>query len=271
MWFVGSLVRGEDGATVATTTKKKSARSSRSRSKGSRGRGASLGARVVAAFREHVGDRRSDAWGLLLILIAVIAALGTWADAGGPVGAFLDALFHSLVGEFAMFVPVALGALGIAIVFDKEAGELGRIGVGSTLVGVSVIAGWHLLRGAPHVSDGIVTLHHAGGLLGFLVSRPLVVGLSIAGAWAVLLFLLALGTLVLTRTSLQTTGSRPGRWVGPRRSPTTSPRSAGVRRRRPTTTSRPSPTRPPSCPPRDARPWPQRASSRSCPAPRATA
>jgi DNA segregation ATPase FtsK/SpoIIIE, S-DNA-T family len=167
----------------------------------------------VAAFREHVGDRRSDAWGLLLVLLAVISALGTWSDAGGPVGAFLDALYHSLVGQFAIFVPIAVGALGVAIVFDRTAREIGRIGVGSTLVGVATIAGWHLLRGAPHVADGVVSLHKAGGLLGFVVSRPLVVGLSVAGAWAVLLFLLALGTLVLTRTSLQTVWRTVRDWL----------------------------------------------------------
>jgi len=198
------------------STKQKGKQSSRARSgrsKGSRGNQPSRVARVVAAFREHVGDRRSDAWGLLLVLLAVISALGTWSDAGGPVGAFLDALYHSLVGQFAVLLPLVLGALGMAIVFDRSARELGRIGVGSTLVGVSVIAGWHLLRGAPHVADGVVSLHHAGGLLGFVVSRPLVVGLSRAGAWAVLLFLLALGTLVLTRTSLQAVGRAVRDWL----------------------------------------------------------
>ncbi len=195
------------------STKQKGKRSSRARSgRGSRGNQPSRAARVVAAFREHVGDRRSDAWGLLLVLLAVISALGTWSDAGGPVGAFLDALYHSLVGQFAVFLPLVLGALGAAIVFDRSARELGRIGVGSTLVGVAVIAGWHLLRGAPHVADGVVSLHHAGGLLGFIVSRPLVVGLSLPGAWAVLLFLLALGTLVLTRTSLQAVGRAVRDW-----------------------------------------------------------
>ncbi len=186
------------------TTKKKSRGSSRSRKKTA---GPGLPARVVAAFREHVGDRASDAWGLLLVLVAVIAALGTWVDAAGPVGAFLDALFHSLVGQFALFLPLVLGALGIAIVMDRPAGELGRVGVGGTLVGLAVIGGWHLVRGAPHLGlDGLVALHRGGGLLGYAVSRPLVIGLSLAGAWAVLVFLLALGTLVLTRTSLQTVG-----------------------------------------------------------------
>ena len=64
-------------------------------------------ARVIAAFREHVGDRASDAWGLLLILIAVIAALGTWVDAAGafPDMPFLD----GYVGNVFYGGPVARG------------------------------------------------------------------------------------------------------------------------------------------------------------------
>lgn len=208
------------------TTKKKSSSASRGRGKGSKSQAPSFPARVIAAFREHVGDRASDAWGLLLVLVAVIAALGTWVDAAGPVGAFLDALFHSLVGGFALFVPLALGALGIAIVMDRPAGELGRVGVGSTLVGLAVIGGWHLVRGAPHLSDGIVTLHRGGGLLGYAVSRPLVIGLSLAGAWAVLVFLLALGALVLTRTSLQTVGRTVREWFTPAPATESKPKKA---------------------------------------------
>ena len=165
------------------------------------------------AFREHVGDRRQDAWGLLLVLIAVIAALGIWGDAAGPVGAFLSALTHSLVGQFAVLAPLVIGALGVAIVFDRPAAELGRFGVGATLIGISVLGGWHLIRGAPHVSDGMVGLHDAAGLAGFGISRPLVVGLSAPGAWAVLVFLLALGALVLSRTSLQSIGDGARAWL----------------------------------------------------------
>jgi S-DNA-T family DNA segregation ATPase FtsK/SpoIIIE len=201
---------------VATSkqSKKKSSTSRRRGSTAKKATGPSRPARIVAAFREHVGDRRSDAWGLLLLLIAVIAGLGTWADAAGPVGAFLDALFHSLIGSFALISPVVIAALGIAIVFDRDSHQLGRIGVGGTLVGISLLGGWHLLRGAPHPGDtaGIVALHDAGGLLGFAVSRPLVLGLSLAGAWAVYVFLVALGTLVLTRTSLQTVGRAIREW-----------------------------------------------------------
>ena len=159
-------------------------------------------ARVVAAFREHVGDRSADAWGLLLVLVAVIAGLGTYADAAGPVGAFLAALLRSLVGSPAVLLPPVLAALGIAIVMDRPARELGRVSVGGTLLALSTTGLWHLARGAPHLADGVVALHPAGGLLGHVLTRPLVLGLSIAGAVAVLLTIAVLGLLVVTSTPL---------------------------------------------------------------------
>lgn len=148
------------------------------------------------------------------MLIGVIAALGTWADMAGPIGAFLDAFTHSLVGRFAVLVPLLLVALGVAIVIDRTAAELGRVGVGSTLVGIPILGMWHLLAGAPHLStDGVVALHDAAGILGFAVVRPLQIGLSTPGAVAVLVFLLVLGVLVLTRTSLQAVARSTISWL----------------------------------------------------------
>ncbi|MFT4745713.1 MAG: S-DNA-T family DNA segregation ATPase FtsK/SpoIIIE, partial [Nitriliruptoraceae bacterium] len=207
----------KSGATKASGSK--SSTSNTASTKGAksvaapRSRVGARGAKVSHAFREHVGDRRQDAWGLLLVLVAVIAALGIWGDAAGPVGAFLSALTHSLVGQFAVLAPLVVGALGVAIVFDRPAAELGRFGVGGTLVSIAVLGGWHLIRGAPHVSDGIVGLHAAAGLAGFGIGRPLVLGLSVTGAWAVLVFLFALGALVLSRTSLQSIGGRARAWL----------------------------------------------------------
>lgn len=212
--------KGTKGTTTSRSSRstgtapKSRGRSSRGKGRGGKGRGGSRasgqrtrggpgrGARVVAAFREHVGDRSADAWGLLLVLVAVIAGLGTYADAAGPVGAFLAALLRSLVGAPAVLLPPVLVALGVAIVLDRPARELGRVSVGGTLLTLSGTGLWHLARGAPHLADGVVALHPAGGLLGHVLTRPLVLGLSIAGAVAVLLTVAVLGLLVVTSTPL---------------------------------------------------------------------
>lgn len=205
--------KGTKGGTTSRSSRstgtapKGRGRSSRGGSAGKNGSGGAQsgpgrGARVLAAFREHVGDRSTDAWGLLLVLVAVIAGLGTYADAAGPVGAFLTALLRSLVGSPAVLLPPVLAALGVAIVLDRPARELGRISVGGTLLTLSGTGLWHLARGAPHLADGVVALHPAGGLLGHVLTRPLVLGLSIAGAVAVLLTVAVLGLLVVTSTPL---------------------------------------------------------------------
>ncbi len=200
-------------AAKKSTAKSSAAGSSKGKSPGPRNRVSARLGRISRAFGEHVGDRKQDAWGLLLVLVAVIAGLGIWAGAAGPIGQFIDALVHSLVGQFAVFAPLVLMAFGVAIVFDRPAAEVSRVGVGGTMIAIAVMGGWHLLRGAPHPADGMLGLHDAAGLVGHGISRPLVLGLSSTGAWAVFVFLLALGTLVVTRTSLQSVGGAVRSWL----------------------------------------------------------
>lgn len=168
--------------------------------------------RVMLAFREHVGNRRADIGGLALILIAVLAGLGLWTGAGGPFGAFLAALLRSLLGSFSLAAPLALGALGVAIVADRDASSAGSVSVGVTFTALPAMAGWHLLRGAPVPADGIVGLHDAGGLIGYAISRPLTAWLSVPGAWAALTCIATVGVLVLARTSLGTIVATLASW-----------------------------------------------------------
>lgn len=215
-----SSSKGSKKATSGRASKGSTGRSGKHTSGGGRGRrgggprSPGVAARVVASFREHVGDRGSDAWGLLLVLLAVLTGLGSWADAAGPVGAFVDAVARSVVGQLAVLVPLLLLGFGVAIVWDRPAGEIGRVGVGTTLVTLPGLGLWHLLAGAPHPQvDGIVAMHDAAGLVGFGMARPLQLGLSTAGAVAVLVFVLVLGLLVLTRTSLHAVGCAVREWL----------------------------------------------------------
>ncbi|MFP5309064.1 MAG: DNA translocase FtsK [Actinomycetes bacterium] len=169
--------------------------------KGGPPRGSLLG-RALRAFTTHVGDRSEDVVGLGLLLLAVLTALGMYADAAGPVGAFLGAIWRGLFGVFGFGVPPLLAVFGVLVVIDRPNAEVGRVAVGTTLVLTGLLGAWHLLAGAPAPADpeGIRGLWPAGGLAGFAVSRPLVLGLSVWGASAVLLVVTFLGGLIVTRT-----------------------------------------------------------------------
>jgi DNA segregation ATPase FtsK/SpoIIIE, S-DNA-T family len=156
--------------------------------------------RLGRAFREHLGHQRRDLGGIALILVGVLAGLGTYADAAGPVGYFLQAIALGLFGLVGYALPVVLAWFGLLVVVGRPSPEIGRIAVGSAVLLTGVLGGLHLLAGAPDPADGVRGMWLAGGLLGWSVATPLAWALSIWGATAVLVAALLLGLLVVTKT-----------------------------------------------------------------------
>jgi DNA segregation ATPase FtsK/SpoIIIE, S-DNA-T family len=209
-----------DGALVATTTRKPPARktttakktSTSKKSSASRGRSSGRGGgskrppsligRMWAATREHVGSQSNDLYGLLLILLGVISALALYADAAGPVGAFLEATWRGLFGVFGGVMPIVLLFFGGLVVFDRPAPVVGRVAVGTFMTGLALFGSWHLLAGHPHPSEGLREVWSGGGVVGWAVATPLEAGLSVWGAHAVFVVVLVLGLLIATGTPL---------------------------------------------------------------------
>ncbi|MBY5163494.1 DNA translocase FtsK [Nitriliruptoria bacterium AS10] len=153
---------------------------------------------------EHVGDRTTDIYGFLLIIVGVVSGLAIYADASGPVGDFFEAIWRGLVGGLAGLVPLGMLVLGVAVVMDRPMEKWARWLLGLTITTTAVLASWNLFAGHPHPSDGIKALWTGGGLVGWLLATPLEAGLSTIGAQAVLIPLAGLGLLVATGTSLGT-------------------------------------------------------------------
>ena len=157
-------------------------------------------ARLLRPFRDHLGAQKQDAAGIALIVVGVVTGLGTYADAAGPVGAFLEATTLGLLGLVGYLVPVLLAWFGLLVVIGRPGEEIGRIAVGSVVLAVGLLGGLHLLADAPDPAQGMRGLWHAGGLVGWAVATPLAWALSIWGASAVLVAVLVLGLLVVTKT-----------------------------------------------------------------------
>jgi DNA segregation ATPase FtsK/SpoIIIE, S-DNA-T family len=160
--------------------------------------------KVGTAFGDHLGAQKQDVAGIALILLGVLAGLGTYADAAGPVGSFLEAVALGLFGLVGYAVPVLLAWFGLLVVIGRPSPEIGRIAVGSVLLGAGVLGGLHLLAGTPDPGEGVRGLWLAGGLLGWAIGTPLIAALSRWGASAVFVALLFLGTLIVTRTPFAT-------------------------------------------------------------------
>jgi DNA segregation ATPase FtsK/SpoIIIE, S-DNA-T family len=168
--------------------------------KGGGGDGPGLIGRTGRAFASHLGEQKQDVVGIGLVLFGVLAGLGLYAGAGGPVGDFLEAIARGLLGVAGYLVPPLIAWFGLLVVLGRPSPEIGRIAVGSTLIGLGALASWHLIAGSPVPADGISTLWPAAGLVGWAVATPLVAALSVYGAAAVCVALLFLGTLIVTST-----------------------------------------------------------------------
>jgi DNA segregation ATPase FtsK/SpoIIIE, S-DNA-T family len=200
-------------ATKKTTARKPAAgpKAGSSRASASRTGGSDRGSGgVIRAFREHLGAQRRDVGGLALIVLGVLTGLGTYADAAGPVGDFLEAVALGLLGLVGYGMPVVLAWFGLLVVVGRPSPEIGRIAVGGVVLLLGVLGGLHLVAGTPDPSEGMRGLWAAGGLVGWTAATPLVYALSVWGASAVLVAVVLLGLLVITRTPFSAIVDRIG-------------------------------------------------------------
>ena len=168
----------------------------------------SLPKRNSAPMREHaavkaaVGGRENEFLGIGIVVVAVLAALAIYLDVAGPLGDAIDTGLGWLVGLGRFFLPPAIALLGVTLIRRNESEHRLRVGVGSTLIVLSIFGLLHLARGAGHMTASVDALKPAGGWIGAIVGQPLRSLLSIVGAVVVLLGVLLGGILIATGMSL---------------------------------------------------------------------
>ncbi|HVM20063.1 MAG TPA: DNA translocase FtsK [Egibacteraceae bacterium] len=149
-----------------------------------------------------------EVWGIGLLVLAALTALGVWFDSAGTLGVYLMLLFRGLFGVLGLFAPVALVLAGVMLLREKSP-DNGRVAVGAGVTIAAVAGLWHLAAGAPAFGARPAALHRAAGWLGAAMSLPLQQVAATAGAVVLLLGLLALGILITTATPPRTVV----RWV----------------------------------------------------------
>src|SRR5688572_2022459 len=161
--------------------------------------------RVGTSARELDPAHRRDGIGLALLGLAfVVAAIEWWGLRGRP-GDVLYAVVAGTLGRVGLVVPLALVALGVRLLrHPEDAEDRGRIGVGLAATTGLV----HIARGLPDPSDNATAMREAGGILGFLVSSPLVAAVTTWVAVPLLLLLLVFGLLVVSATPVHAIPAR---------------------------------------------------------------
>ena len=224
---------------------------------------------IATFYRAH----RSEIWGLVACLLALLCALGIYGGLGGLVGSAFRRAAGVSVGWGRLAVPPALAAVGVLLISgrgapDDDAGGERHPSVrilGGCLVLAALAGILHLAAGRPTWGDGLAEFEDAGGYLGFASGGALALLAGVAGAVVILLALGLLGWLAISGMPISTVAHgtwrvlrRIGTALGtlarlivaergpaPRRSP-----SPAARTRAPTTRAGP---RPLTAPPRPLR------------------
>lgn len=167
-----------------------------------------FGSAVADAWRAIDPQLKRDAFGFILLAVAVVVALREWFGITGDLGEFIHHAAAGSVGVFAKVAPVAL-VVGGAAMFRRRRDVTalpfrvaGGVGVVAALTGLA-----QLIAGNPPASD-VAGWERAGGIIGWFFGWPLARLVSPVGAGILLALLLVYSLLLATRTPIREAASR---------------------------------------------------------------
>ncbi|MFI5055081.1 MAG: DNA translocase FtsK 4TM domain-containing protein [Actinomycetota bacterium] len=200
-------------ATKTSPSRRSSSRASSTRSKTSsrkapaRKRPAAKKKPPRTPVHQILSPHARDAFGIFLVVVALVAVLGLWFDGAGPVGDFLGWLFRGSWGVAAMLFPIVGVYWGVLLLRDTAREERVRMFIGFTVLCAGVLGLLSLLGGDPAPTAGYALVAAAGGVMGALVAHPLANVISPIGAAIVCLGLTLLGLLIFSGTPIATAWS----------------------------------------------------------------
>ncbi|MFC5928907.1 DNA translocase FtsK [Cryobacterium melibiosiphilum] len=155
-------------------------------------------------------DDRRDGLPFFLVLLAITGAIVEWFLIDNPVAANLDAYtFGGLFGRVAFVLPVVLLLFAIWL-FRKPSSvhDNGRVGIGLSVLLVTISGLCHIFGVRPEPSEGIDVLALSGGVLGWMIAAPLIALITPVGASIVVILLLTLSLFIITKTPPNRIGRR---------------------------------------------------------------
>jgi DNA segregation ATPase FtsK/SpoIIIE, S-DNA-T family len=147
-----------------------------------------------------------DALGIGLLVLALLAVLSLWLEAGGPLGNAIAWLLPAVLGLGAYAFPVFGLWWGFVLLRDTARDDRVRMFIGFAALIAGLLGLVSLARGNPGVAEGWggspgrAGFGEAGGLLGVAVAGPLAGVISPVGASIVCAGLTALGGLIFSGT-----------------------------------------------------------------------
>ena len=167
-------------------------------------------ARTVGRSRELEPEHRRDGLALSLIAIGLIAAVGVWWQAAGPIGQWVAIGTRSVLGAGAVTLPLVLLVVAVTLMRSEPQPESRpRMVIGTLLVTLSVLGLLHLFNGRP---EGGEDQMYAGGWLGWFSGDLLARGVTPWVAAPLLVLALGYGMLVFSGTPVRQVPQRLREW-----------------------------------------------------------
>ena len=158
-------------------------------------------ARAVGRGKELDPAHRRDGVALVLIVLALVSAVGVWWRAAGPIGHWIDAGVRSAIGIGALALPVVLLLIGIVLMrSDPHKEARPRLVIGFLLFWLAALGLAHLFSGQPEANTG---REGAGGAIGYVAGQFLAQGVTAWVAAPVLILIGIYGVLVFTGTPVR--------------------------------------------------------------------
>ncbi|MFT2817717.1 DNA translocase FtsK 4TM domain-containing protein [Leifsonia sp. A12D58] len=155
-------------------------------------------------------EERRDGLPFFLVLLAVAGAVVEWFLINEPVAQTFDAwTFGGLFGRVAFALPVIMLLFAVWLFRNPSSvHDNGRIGIGLSLLLVTVSGLCHIFGGQPNPEKGMEVLALAGGVIGWMIATPLIFLTTSIGASIIVILLLILSLFIITKTPPNKVGER---------------------------------------------------------------
>ncbi len=171
--------------------------------------------------REAFAGHGHDVWGVALVALGLLTALGVYGNLAGPLGRGLAEVAGALVGGLRVFLPPVLvvgGALLLRGPRDAQGApriSAGRLGIGVALIFIAIAGLLQLSKGRPEFGASLDAFIAAGGYVGAIVGTPLEKALAVWGAALVFIALIVVGLVIATGISVRTAARKTADGVKP--------------------------------------------------------
>ena len=155
---------------------------------------------VTRGARDLDPEHQRDGFGLLLLIVALIAAATSWWHLDNLFGRAAYAFFYGAVGRLAILTPILFGYFALRLFrAPQDKAATGRITIGSLLLVLSATGLVHIIN-PTSINTGATAMREGGGWVGYAVSTPLVALVTDVLAIPILILTLFFGALVITAT-----------------------------------------------------------------------